>query len=128
MVMQVLYKKYSLFVNYFYPSKKIVAKTRDENGRTYKKYDIPKTPFTRSLEFADKNPQGHITKDDVERMQQTKQTLDIITLQRKVTGLQRQLFKLAKRWNWPHRASHGFRLDFCVMYYANFLTKINVKP
>lgn len=99
MVMQALYKKYSQLVNYFYPSKKIIAKTRDVNGRTHKKYDSPKTPFSRSVEFADKNPKGHITKDEVEKMQQTKQSLDIIALQIEVTELQRQLFKLAKRWN-----------------------------
>lgn len=98
-VMQMLYKKYSLLVNYFYPSKKIIAKTRDENGRTHKKYDCPKTPFTRSLEFANENSDGHITKDDVEKMQQTKQSLNIIALQCEVTELQEQLFKLAKRWN-----------------------------
>lgn len=86
-------------LNYFYPSKKIIAKTRDENGRTHKKYDRPKTPFTRSLEFANENSDGHITKDDVEKMQQTKQSLNIIALQCEVTELQEQLFKLAKRWN-----------------------------
>lgn len=99
MVMQALYKSYSQLVNYFYPSKKIIAKTRDENGRTHKKYDSPKTPFTRSLEFAEKNPDSHITKDDVEKMRRTKQSLDIIALQREVTELQQQLFKLAKRWS-----------------------------
>lgn len=99
MTMQVLYKSYSQLVNYFYPSKKIIAKTRDENGRTHKKYDKPKTPFTRSLEFAEKNPDGLIGKHDVEKLRRTKQSLDIIALQREVTELQRQLFKLAKRWN-----------------------------
>lgn len=99
MALQALCKKYSLLVNYFYPSKKLVAKTRDGNGRVHKKYDVPKTPFARSVEFAHKNPDGHITKNDVEKMRRTKQSLDIIALQTEVTQLQRQLFKLAKRWN-----------------------------
>lgn len=98
-VMQALYKKYCLLVNYFYPSKKLIEKTRDENGRTHKKYDSPKTPFARSVEFYDKNPGAHITEDDVEKMKRTKLSLDIIALQREVTDLQRLLFKLAKRWN-----------------------------
>lgn len=44
-----LYEAHGLLLNYFYPSQKLIAKTRI--GSTYKKtYDLPKTPAARLLE------------------------------------------------------------------------------
>jgi len=47
--LNVLYEAHGLLLNYFYPSQKLIAKTR--SGSKYKKiYDQPKTPAARLLE------------------------------------------------------------------------------
>jgi transposase InsO family protein len=63
-------------LNYFYPSKKLIAKERLPNGRIQKVYEKQlKTPFQRLWE----DPQ--IAKVYKERAIQTKATLDIVALQ-----------------------------------------------
>ena len=47
--MEELYGHYNLLVNYFFPSMKLLAKTRLD-AKVRKKYDEAKTPYTRLME------------------------------------------------------------------------------
>ena len=86
--MNELYKKYNLLVNYFYPSLKIIAKTRID-AKVKKRYDEAKTPFRRCIESK------KISAADKRRLRQKKAGLDGVALKREVDELQKRLFDLA---------------------------------
>lgn len=75
--LQILYKSWSLLVNYFYPSMKILEKER-KDARIYKKYDIAKTPYKRCLE-SDK-----LSDEEKQKLIKIKEELNIIELKKTV--------------------------------------------
>lgn len=75
--LQILYKSWSLLVNYFYPSMKILEKER-KDARIYKKYDIAKTPYKRCLE-SDK-----LSDEEKQKLVKIKEELNIIELKKTV--------------------------------------------
>ena len=75
-----LYDAHGLLLNYFYPSQKLIAKTR--SGSKYKKlYDQPKTPAARLLE----NPA--VDETTITLLRARLASLDLLALSRQVDAL-----------------------------------------
>jgi len=75
------------FHNFFRPNMKLISKTRI-GSRYQKKYDEPKTPYQRLLNS------GCLTKDQTEKLQKIKTTLNPITLKKEIE-------KKLKKVVWP---------------------------
>jgi len=87
-----LYENLRLLVNFFYPSMKLLEKTR-VHGRIRKRYDPPSTPARRLLACAAVPAQ---TKN---WLHQQLRELDPFVLKNRITGLQSQLLSLVRTKN-----------------------------
>jgi len=88
---QALIKLYSvlrLYINFFQPSLKLIAKTR-EGSKTIKKYDTARTPFQRLIQSDLLSEQSKI------KLQQKYLALDPVHLLEKVTEYQKEFFTFA---------------------------------
>jgi len=85
-----LYSCLSPLVNYFYPSAKLVEKTRVA-GRIRRRYDDPLSPFRRLLAFA------HLPKPVRVKLWHRRHDLDPLTLKLQITDIQQQLLQIATR-------------------------------
>lgn len=86
-----LYKNWCLLINFFYPSVKIIEKER-RDAHTYKRYDLAKTPFVRTLEN-DSVPQA-----DKEALIRKKAKLNLIDIKKQVEKDLDDVLSLAKPW------------------------------
>ncbi len=80
--------EWRLLLNFFIPSVKLIEKSR-QGSKIIKKYDQPKTPFQRLLEFPDINPQ---TK---RQLQAQFDSCDPFLLQEQIKAKLKHLFALA---------------------------------
>jgi len=89
-VLNDLYKKLRLYINFFQPSMKLIEKKR-VGSKVRKKYDSPKTPFERVLESSEVS--------DVVKKELTKiyESLNPAQLRKEIAVLQKKLFNLAVR-------------------------------
>ncbi len=88
--LQALYEVIRLYINFFQPSMKLVAKERVES-RVKKTYDQAKTPYQRVLESE------QVTEEVKARLRQQYATLNPVALLRQMQRLQAVLWKLAAR-------------------------------
>ena len=86
-----LYKNWCLLINFFYPSVKIVAKER-KDAHTYKRYDLAKTPFARTLE------NESIPKEIKEALIKKKAELNLIDIKKHVEKNLDDVLSLAQPW------------------------------
>ena len=91
-----IYDNLRLLANFFYPSVKLVEKTR-RGARVSRRYDSPTTPYQRLLESGDASEHR---KQDLQRQFAE---LNPVELQRKVIGLQQRLSDLTSRLRLPLR-------------------------
>jgi transposase InsO family protein len=89
-LLEALYQKLRLLVNFFYPSVKLIDKRRVE-GRIRKRYDRPKTPASRLLDSAALSPAIK------HRLRAQLRSLDAIQLSKQISRIQRQLLALVRR-------------------------------
>ena len=93
-----LYDRLRLLVNFFYPSQKLISKTR-RGARVRRVYDAPQTPCQRVLAAAEVSPAIK------QRLRRQFETLNPVALQRELTRLQQRLLRLiADR---DHPAEHA---------------------
>ena len=78
------------FHNFFRPNMKLISKTRI-GSRYQKKYDEPKTPYQRLLNS------GCLTKDQTEKLQKIKTTLNPITLKKEIEKKLKKVFGLLRQ-------------------------------
>lgn len=90
--LQLLYDKWNLLINYFYPSVKILAKER-KDAHTYKKYDSAKTPYRRCLES------NELSDEIKDKLRQKKSQLNVVKLKKEVEDALDVVLQLAKKWN-----------------------------
>ena len=83
-ILNEIYDIVRVLVNFFYPSQKLVSKTRI-GSKVKKKYDTPKTPYMRLLEC------NHISKEVKEKLKNHFEKLNPCELQRKLLRLQEKL-------------------------------------
>ena len=87
-VLNQLYESLGLLVNFFYPSQKLVASTR-QGARVRRVYDEPQTPYQRVLACPEVG-------DDLKaRLRRRFDTLNPVALRREVVRLQGDLMSLA---------------------------------
>ena len=94
-LLQELYSKLRLLVNHFYPSVKLIDKTR-VGSRVIKRYDKAKTPYRRLLECE--------TLDEAikEKLRSEHRRLRPMTLKKRIMQIQDELYKSASRKRyWP---------------------------
>ena len=89
-VMNELYSQVRLLVNFFLPSMKLLEKTR-MGSKVVKKYDRPKTPYQRLLEY------GTLTEEARGKIECEFQSLNPVGIQRKIVALQDNLERLVIR-------------------------------
>jgi hypothetical protein len=85
-----LYAALRLFVNFFQPSFKLAAKTRD-GAKVTKRYHPPATPYQRLLA----NPR--VSEEQRRRLEAINATLDPVSLLREIRSAQHQLVEIADR-------------------------------
>ena len=83
-----LYDRLRLLINFFYPCTKLLQKTR-QGARVTRRYDSPKTPYQRVLE------RDEVDEQFKERLRRQFQTLNPAALQRETVRLYRRLIRLA---------------------------------
>ena len=88
------YDRLRLLVNFFYPSQKLVAKTR-QGARVRRVYDDQQTPYQRVLGCSE------VSEDRKDRLRRQFDTLNPAELQREVVRLQDQLLSLAAQRSQP---------------------------
>ena len=86
-VLNLIYDRVRLLVNFFYPSQKLVAKTR-QGARTRRQYDAPQTPYQRVLAAAE------VSEAAKERLRQQFEGLNPVALMREAEQLHRRLLRL----------------------------------
>ncbi len=79
-----LYEKLHLYINFFLPVMKLVEKTRD-GSKVKKVYDRPQTPYARAQNSPD------VSVEAKAKLQATYQELDVVQLRRQIDGLLDQL-------------------------------------
>ena len=97
-VLNDLYKELRLFTNFFQPSMKLIAKTRD-GSKIVKKYDKPLTPYRRVLASAD------ISTSDKANLRTLYRNLNPAALKRRITKLQQRLLRLCAAKKTPRKKS-----------------------
>lgn len=85
-----LYGQVRLHINFFLPSMKLLEKTR-VGSKIVKKYDRPKTPYQRLLES------GILTEEARLNLEKEFQSLNPVSIQRKIVTLQDNLEKMVIR-------------------------------
>lgn len=83
-----LYAEARLYINFFQPSQKLILKHRN-GAKTYKKYDIARTPYQRVLDSP------HIDETLKARLRETRETLSMVEIKKKLSHLQEELRKHA---------------------------------
>ena len=86
-----LYDRLRLLVNFFHPSRKLVAKTR-QGARVRRVYDAPQTPYQRVLACPE------VSED---RLRRQFDTLNPAELQREVVRVQGELLSLVQQQSHP---------------------------
>ena len=84
-----LYEKLRLYKNFFQPSMKLIAKTR-QGGKIHRKYDEPRTPYQRLMES------GQISAAVKKRLKQEYESMNVAELHRQIEALKARLFRLVK--------------------------------
>jgi hypothetical protein len=87
-ILNMVYDYLSLLTNYFMPSQKLIAKSRD-GGRIIRKLDEPKTPYRRVLES------GYIDTATKKRLTALFGTLNPALLRREIARLVAELYKIS---------------------------------
>lgn len=95
-VLNVLYKELRLFTNFFQPSMKLIAKTR-EGSKVTKKYDKPLTPYRRALASCD------VSETDKRRLRAIYAKLNPAEIKRLITKLQKELLRISALKKSPRR-------------------------
>ena len=83
-----------MLVNFFYPSQKLVAKTR-QGARVRRVYDDPQTPYQRVLGCSE------VSEDRKDRLRRQFDILNPAELQREVVRLQDELLSLVQQRSHP---------------------------
>jgi hypothetical protein len=83
-----IYSQLRLLLNYFYPSMKLMEKTRI-GARVKKRYDVPKTPYQRVLDSP------HVPTASKAKLRKQFRTLNPAAITRTLVSLQNQLIKKA---------------------------------
>jgi len=81
--------EWRLFFNFFIPSVKLLTKTRD-GSKTFKSYDLPKTPYQRLLESSFIPPQSK------EKLQTFYKNLNPFSLRQSIESKLKIIFKFSK--------------------------------
>ena len=89
-----LYDRLRLLVNFFYPSQKLLSKTR-QGARVRRVYDDPQTPYQRVLACSE------VSEDRKDRLRRQFDTLNPAELQREVVRLQDELLSLVQQRSHP---------------------------
>ena len=89
-----LYDRLRLLINFFYPSQKLVSKTR-QGARVRRVHDDPQTPYQRVLACSE------VSEDHKERLRRQFDTLNPADLQREVVRLQGELLSLVQQRSHP---------------------------
>ena len=89
-----MYDRLRLLVNFFYPSQKLVCKTR-QGARVRRVYDDPQTPYQRVLACPE------VSEECKDRLRRQFDTLNPAALQRELVDLQQQLLRRAQQCNVP---------------------------
>ena len=89
-----LYDRLRLLINFFYPSQKLVSKTR-QGARVRRVHDDPQTPYQRVLACPE------VSEDCKDRLRRQFDTLNPAELQREVVRLQDQLLSLTAQRSQP---------------------------
>ena len=85
-----LYDRVRLLINFFYPSVKLIEKTR-RGARVSRRYDVPQTPYRRVLERTD------VPARFKRQLTEQFETLNPVALQREVVTIQQKLLRFASR-------------------------------
>jgi hypothetical protein len=93
-VLNELYDRLRLLINFFYPSQKLVSKTR-QGARVRRVHDDPQTPYQRVLACPE------VSEDHKERLRRHFDTLNPAELQREVVRLQGELLSLVQQRSHP---------------------------
>ena len=88
-ILNELYYNLNLSVNYFYPSMKLIRKTR-VGSKVKKTYDVPRTPCQRLLESE------HVPEINKMKLKEIFESLNPAELKRNITRLQNKLIDRAK--------------------------------
>ena len=87
-----LYEKLRLLINFFYPSMKLLHKSR-RGARIYKQYDRPRTPAQRLLDCA------QVAESAKDRLRRQMGSVDPFRLRAQIARLQEQLLQLVRKKN-----------------------------
>ena len=79
-----IYDRLRLLVNFFYPSQRLIAKTR-EGARVRRRYDLPQTPYQRVLACPEVSEQAkqHLRRE-FDRLNPAELQRDMLRLQQKL--------------------------------------------
>lgn len=88
-LMRQIYAQLRLLVNHFYPSMKLVEKRR-EGSHIYKRYDSPKSPYCRLLDYPAVDEQIKL------RLREEHRRLRPLQIKKTIAALQDQLYRLAR--------------------------------
>lgn len=90
-----LYSNVRLLVNHFYPSTKLIEKTR-VGSKVHKRYDKPKTPYRRLLDCET------VSEEIKEKLRSEHRRLRPMTLKKRIMQIQDELYQSAGRKRyWP---------------------------
>jgi len=89
-VLSELYKVIRLYVNFFQPSMRLLSKSR-MGAKTYRKYDVPRTPYDRVL------LSNNVTKRRKQKLQRAYRKLDPVRLLSEIERLQDKLWSYASK-------------------------------
>ena len=89
-VLSELYKVIRLYVNFFQPSMRLLSKSR-MGAKTYRKYDVPRTPYDRVLLSI------NVTKGRKQKLQRAYRKLDPVRLLSEIERLQDKLWSYASK-------------------------------
>jgi hypothetical protein len=85
-LLNVLYERYRLYINYFLPVSKLVSKER-RGSKVKRLFDVPKTPYQRLLDSSD------VSSIRKTALRTTYAGLDVVKLHREIDRLSRQLLE-----------------------------------
>jgi hypothetical protein len=89
-ILNQVYGVVRLLVNFFYPSQKLILKTRI-GSKVRKKYDAPKTPYMRLIEC------DHISDEIKTQLKNQFENLNPVSLQRELVRLQEKLWSFNRQ-------------------------------
>lgn len=88
--LKTLCRSLEIYINHFLPSMKCVEKIRYNINRSSRKYDVPKTPYQRFMEYP------KILSEEKDRMKKFHDTLNPKTLHDEILRARKELFRGAK--------------------------------